>query len=57
LTNPSARTEKKGRTRECRLGSEQMDEATKWIEMYRRQREHRLDRLQAFIVSKKGDGK
>jgi DNA-binding transcriptional ArsR family regulator len=45
-------TEKHGRTRECRLGPDQMDDATKWIESYRRQWERRLDRLEAIIERK-----
>ncbi len=47
-------TEKHGRTRECRLGPEQMADATKWIETYRRHWERRLDRLETYIESKKG---
>jgi len=47
-------TEKKGRTRECRLGPEDMDDVTRWIERYRRQWEARLDRLEALIERKKG---
>jgi DNA-binding transcriptional ArsR family regulator len=48
-------THKRGRVRECRLGSEQMSDATAWIEMYRRRWDRRLDRLEAHIVTKKGD--
>jgi DNA-binding transcriptional ArsR family regulator len=47
-------TEKKGRTRECRLGPGQMDDVTHWIESYRRQWERRLDRLETIIERKKG---
>jgi hypothetical protein len=36
-------TEKKGRTRECLLGPEQLDDAARWIETYRRGWERRLD--------------
>jgi DNA-binding transcriptional ArsR family regulator len=50
-------TEKRGRTRECRLGPEQMDDATTWIESYRRQWERRLDRLEAIIERTKGAGR
>jgi DNA-binding transcriptional ArsR family regulator len=50
-------TEKKGRTRECRPGPEQMDEVTRWIERYREQWEHRLDRLEAYIERKKGEAR
>jgi DNA-binding transcriptional ArsR family regulator len=42
-------TEKQGRTRECRLGPAQLDDATKWIETYRRRWERRLDRLETYI--------
>jgi len=48
-------TEKRGRTRECRLGPEQMDDATAWIESQRRQWERRLDRLEAIIERTKGE--
>ncbi|HEX2090267.1 MAG TPA: metalloregulator ArsR/SmtB family transcription factor [Actinomycetota bacterium] len=43
------RSEKRGRTRQCRLGPGRLDEATRWIEQYRRQWERRLDRLEAYI--------
>ena len=49
-------TEKHGRTRECRLGPAQMDDATKWIESQRRQWERRLDRLETIIERRKGAG-
>jgi DNA-binding transcriptional ArsR family regulator len=48
-------TEKKGRTRECRIGPEQMDDVTAWIERYREQWERRLDRLEVLIEKRKGD--
>ncbi|HWL91716.1 MAG TPA: metalloregulator ArsR/SmtB family transcription factor [Actinomycetota bacterium] len=48
-------TEKKGRTRECRLGPEQMDDVTAWIQRYRDQWERRLDRLGALIDKRKGE--
>jgi DNA-binding transcriptional ArsR family regulator len=47
-------TEKKGRTRECRLGSEQLDDAARWIETYRRRWEGRLDRLGGYLERQKG---
>jgi DNA-binding transcriptional ArsR family regulator len=49
-------TEKNGRTRECRLGPERMEDATRWMERYRRQWERRLDRLETIIERKKGGG-
>ena len=48
-------TKKKGRTRECRLGPEQMDDVTTWIERYRKHWERRLDRLEAVIEKRKGE--
>lgn len=48
-------TQKNGRTRECRLGPEQMQDATHWIERYRQQWDHQLDQLEAIIERKKGD--
>ena len=48
-------TQKHGRTRECRLGPDQMHDVTMWIETYRRQWERRLDRL-ATIVERKQKG-
>jgi len=48
-------TEKKGRTRECRLGSEHLDDAAQWIETYRRRWEDRLDRLGDYLERKKGE--
>jgi DNA-binding transcriptional ArsR family regulator len=46
-------TQKKGRTRECRLGPEQMpremEDVTLWIERFRRDWMHRLDRLDAYL--------
>ena len=50
-------TEKVGRTRECRLGPEQLDDAAQWIEIYRSHWERRLDRLEAYLERKKGDRK
>jgi len=47
-------TEKNGRTRECRLGPAQLDDATKWIEKYRQEWERRLDRLETIIERRKG---
>jgi len=48
-------TEKNGRTRECHLGPERMDDVTRWIERYRRHWEARLDRLEAVIEKRCGD--
>jgi DNA-binding transcriptional ArsR family regulator len=48
-------TEKVGRTRECRLGPEQLEDAAQWIEMYRSHWDRRLDRLEVYLERKKGD--
>ncbi len=48
-------TQKVGRTRECRLGPEQMDDVTWWIERHRKRWERRLDRLEALIEKRKGE--
>jgi DNA-binding transcriptional ArsR family regulator len=45
-------TEKVGRTRRCRLGPGQLDEAARWIQTYRRQWQRRLDRLERHIERK-----
>ena len=49
-------TEKIGRTRQCRLGPEPLEEAGTWIEIYRRQWERRLDGLEAYFEQKKKKG-
>ena len=48
-------TEKTGRTRECRLGPEQMEDVTRWIERYRELWDRQLDQLEAIIERKKGE--
>ena len=47
-------TQKRGRVRECRLGPEHMDDVTWWIERFRREWNHRLDRLDAYLEKQKG---
>jgi DNA-binding transcriptional ArsR family regulator len=47
-------TEKQGRTRRCRLGSEHLDDAAQWIQTYRRRWEGRLDRLGGYLERQKG---
>lgn len=42
-------TERVGRARECRLGPEQLDDAARWIGMYRRWWEGRLDRFETYL--------
>ncbi|MET0672595.1 MAG: metalloregulator ArsR/SmtB family transcription factor [Microbacterium pygmaeum] len=47
-------TAKVGRTRECRLGSERLDDAMAWISFYQRLWERRLDGLDAYFTLQKG---
>jgi DNA-binding transcriptional ArsR family regulator len=47
-------TTKVGRSRQCRLGSERLDEAKAWIGSYQRLWEQRLDRLDAYLTTQKG---
>jgi DNA-binding transcriptional ArsR family regulator len=42
-------TEKIGRARECRLGPAQLEDATHWIDDYRRTWQRRLDRFGDFV--------
>ena len=42
-------TVKVGRARECRLGPAQLDDATGWIDDYRRAWQGRLDRFGAYV--------
>src|SRR5215207_2208422 len=46
-------TEKVGRTRECRLGTGHLEDATRWIETHRRRWERRLDGLEGYIEKKR----
>jgi DNA-binding transcriptional ArsR family regulator len=47
-------TARRGRVRECRLGPAQLEDATAWIESYRRSWNRRLERLQRYVEAKKG---
>ena len=47
-------TAKIGRTRQCRLGAERLDEAMAWISFYQRLWERRLDGLEAFFTLHRG---
>jgi DNA-binding transcriptional ArsR family regulator len=47
-------TEKQGRTRQCRLGSEHLDDAEQWIQTWRRRWEGRLDRLEGYLARNRG---
>ena len=42
-------TAKLGRTRECRLGPAQLENATSWIEDYRQAWQRRLGRVGAYV--------
>jgi DNA-binding transcriptional ArsR family regulator len=46
-------TEKRGRTRHCRLGPRKLDDASQWIESYRRDAEERFGRLDELLERKK----
>lgn len=50
-------TEKRGRTRHCRLGPKRLDDANRWIEAYRRRWNERYDRLDELIARKRGQSK
>jgi hypothetical protein len=47
-------TEKLGRTRQCRLGPERLEDAAAWIQLYRQRWEHRLDGLAAYVEQRRG---
>jgi len=47
-------TAKVGRSRQCRLGTERLDEAMEWITLYQGLWERRLDGLEAFLTLEKG---
>ena len=47
-------TEKRGRKRHCRLGPKSLDEASRWIDAYRRSWEDRFSRLDRLIEHTKG---
>ena len=50
-------TEKVGRTRQVRLGTERLDDAMAWIGFYKRLWERRLDGLDAYFTLQKGTEK
>lgn len=49
-----ASTEKRGRTRYCRLGPRRLDDESAWISTYQEMLAARLDRLGAFLERTKG---
>jgi DNA-binding transcriptional ArsR family regulator len=48
-------SEKVGRARQCRLGSNRADEVATWIDDYRKMAEQRYDRLDALLARRKGE--
>jgi DNA-binding transcriptional ArsR family regulator len=48
-------TAKVGRARECQLGPAQLQDATEWIDDYRRTWQHRLDRFGSFVENPSAD--
>src|SRR6187397_219236 len=50
------RTHKQGRIRECRLEEDGIDEVSAWLDHQRRLWEGRLDRLEAILERRKGEG-
>ena len=46
-------TTKVGRARQCRLGPAQLDDATDWIDAYRRAWEQRLDRFATHVEERR----
>jgi DNA-binding transcriptional ArsR family regulator len=47
-------TAKVGRARRCQLGTAQLEDATEWIDDYRRTWQRRLDRFGAHVERKEG---
>jgi DNA-binding transcriptional ArsR family regulator len=48
-------TAKVGRARECKLGPAHLQDATQWIEAYRRAWEGRLDRFGAYVEERSAE--
>lgn len=48
-------SEKIGRSRHCRLGSERLEDAMAWISFYQRLWGRRLDGLDAYLTLQRGD--
>jgi DNA-binding transcriptional ArsR family regulator len=48
-------TEKVGRVRTCRLGTQRLDAETEWMRTYQEMVDARLDRLEAFLERTKGE--
>lgn len=50
-------TEKRGRTRYCRLGPRQLEDVSAWIDSYRRRWDERFDRLDEILERRKGSAR
>jgi DNA-binding transcriptional ArsR family regulator len=50
-------TEKVGRSRQCSLGTDRLDDVMAWITFYQGLWERRLDGLEAYFTLKKGSDK
>ena len=50
-------TEKRGRSRHCRLGPQRLEDVSAWLEQYRRGWEKRFDRMEELIEQKRGASK
>ncbi len=48
-------TAKVGRARECRLGPAELQDATQWIDSYRRGWETRFDRFEGYVEKRKAE--
>lgn len=46
-------TSKVGRARQCRLGSAELQDVTRWIDSYRRALERRLDSFATYVETRK----
>ncbi|MBU1588789.1 MAG: metalloregulator ArsR/SmtB family transcription factor [Actinobacteria bacterium] len=47
-------SEKVGRSRQCRLGDERLDDVMAWLAFYQRLWERRLDGLEAYFTLERG---
>ena len=50
-------TEKRGRSRHCRLGPRRLEDVATWLQTYRRDWERRFDRIEETIERKRGTAK
>jgi DNA-binding transcriptional ArsR family regulator len=47
-------TQKVGRRRECRLGTERLDDAMQWISIYQKLWERSLDGMESYFLLRRG---